>query len=1106
MSFGIAESASNSLDMKLSVTGPREVQLTWKDTTSNETGFQIERRVSGEDDWVKLPAAAANATSQKDGNLKPGVVYIYRVSPVVSGKPPVSEARITAGAPDAPDDLLACATSPTEVFVTWRDNSSSEEQVIIERKNAESDFKPVAKVATDVASYLDYGLTTGDQVIYRVKAVNAAGQSAYSSEFRATPKAEGNNGTLHGLRGEYFATANLDWGVRYVWTEPTIDFNWGANGPSAPLPKDGFSVRWTGLIEAPTTGEFTLYLTADDGARLWIADKPLIDSWEGAGQSEKTARVTFTKGQKLPIRLEYCDRKDDAMLRLEWSGPSVERQVIPHTRLTSYSTIYANGRGLLEVGSQRQFPKVQQVGSVVEFELWDWVDKDKRKSLGPLKNGAKIPMESLPQWIQFQARPTVDHDQISFYAASSDSFDKNKWGPKKVEGGKSPAGELYKLSGLGMPRQVGRYCLGFKAEKAGKVVAHSVIHFEVVNTTKLPFQTTFTKNLKDSFGNPVTYSEPVLLNKLNETPKLLDNDYPFEPQHAFNVINWERFPPFQLPPRFFAVYGSRRFTEEDKIGGPLNRGFTTQSVIKSDYENLPIAQRTWWHTPDQQVAIINDLFKKEPEKFKDLKGYADFRSAFVSKENAYYLGWKSYESWGAGGYAPYDAGLYGWDEEQMWGGVVDEICRKQPDLLPKELQPLKDKVLAGDKEAWAKIYGPYYAAQGDFVGQTYKGAKENAAQRGRTLKIWHYGSGAPSNMLFLAAHDGGKSNGKYLYEDQETLGSWFKDRRGNLSFNDSDYARNIDYFHHDFYFHTIFPEKLSIYVKDKTGNYALDEKGRRIIRTDEVEEKVYGESAKIGHEDFLVGPMFLRAFISKGESNLFWFNGGKYYKKSGTQITDKSFIPALRPRNQETWGKTANYGQRTINPYLAEAAAIFTFMMGCEGMYYWDQNLFISPLGSEIKPDEASKQSCGDIELCVKGMHRVSHLNPLFEGNYQFIRPFRHYHTYDRDHPVIRGIVNGRYLALAMTNTYLDPSETQEVELWYDAPYEKRDSAIWKDTVKLSARKTQLFQCKLPALPEGVEYDPDKLYFRYVAKDGKYTAIHFLTGNYTVDYPFDQAK
>lgn len=1007
---------------------------------------------------------------------------------------------------EAPDRLRACAASPTEVYLTWRDNASGAETVSIERKAEGEAFKMVAKSSKDANSHLDSGLVTGDQVTYRIKAVDGAGATTYSNEFSATPKTAGNDGSVHGLRGEYFSNADLSGGPAYVWTDPTIDFNWGSKGPSAAMPKEGFSVRWTGFIQAPATGDFTIYLTAKDGARLWIGDNLLIDAWNETAQTEKTVQGYLTKGQQAPIRLEYCNRKGDAMVRLEWSGPTTKRQIVPLTRLASYTTLYADGRGLLGTGLQKPFPKVEQEGGAIEFELWDWVDKNKRKFLTKLTNGAKVPLDSLPQWIQFQAKALVDHDSVSFFATSSDSFFENRWGPQAAEPGQLPSGRLYRLSDLGSPRQVGRYCLAVQAVKGDKIVALSVIHFEIVDTKPVPSRTTYTKNLKDSFGNQVTYSEPVSLTKLNETPKLIDNDYAFEPQHAFNVINWERFPPFHMAPRFFAAYQSRRFTDEDKFGGPLNRGFNSLSTIKTKYESVPIVERAWWHTPDQQVAIINDLFKKDPEKYKDLKGYADLRSAFVSKENAYLLGWKSYESWGAGGWSPYDAGLYGWDEEQMWDGVVDKICREQPDLLPKKFLPLKDKVVAGDKGAWSQIYNAYYADQGDFVGQTYKGAKANAAERGRRLKVWHYGSGAPSGMLFLAAHDGGMSNGAYLYEEQKTLGSWFKDSRGNLSFEDSDYTRYIDYYHHDFYYHTIFPEKQSMYQKDKSGNYALDEKGRRVIRSDEIEENVYGEPAKIGHEDFLVSPMFLHAFIAKGEANLYWFNGGKYPKKSGTQITDKSLVPALRPRNQETWGQTAPYGQRTINPYLAEANPIFTFMMGIEGIFYWDQNLFISPLGSAIKPDEASKQSCGDIEFLVKGMHRISQLNPLFEGNYQYIRPFRHFHTYERDHPIIRGIVNGRYLALAMTNTYLDPGETQEVELWYDAPYEKRNFAIWKDTVTLTARKTQIFQCKLPALPEGEEYDPDKLYLRYVTKDGKYTATYLMTGNYNVEYPFAHAK
>ncbi len=134
-------------------------------------------------------------------------------------------------------------------------------------------------------------------------------------------------------------------------------------------------------------------------------------------------------------------------------------------------------------------------------------------------------------------------------------------------------------------------------------------------------------------------------------------------------------------------------------------------------------------------------------------------------------------------------------------------------------------------------------------------------------------------------------------------------------------------------------------------------------------------------------------------------------------------------------------------------------------------------------------------------MHRISHFNALFEGDYSFVRPMRHYDTYNRDHPLIRGVINGQYLALAMTNPYLDPGETQQVELWYDAPQGGIKQALWSGSVQLQARRTHLFQCKLPQLPAGARYDPDKLYFRYTCVDGNFRQTFTVSGNYDVPCP-----
>jgi hypothetical protein len=461
-----------------------------------------------------------------------------------------------------------------------------------------------------------------------------------------------------------------------------------------------------------------------------------------------------------------------------------------------------------------------------------------------------------------------------------------------------------------------------------------------------------------------------------------------------------------------------------------------------------------------------------------------------------------YEGWGVAGWGPYDPGIYGWDEEEMFAPIATQMMKAHPEELPARLMKYKEKVQAGDAGATAALEREYDAAMAEFVGNTYKGARASAASRGRALKIWHYGSRAPGKELFLllGGLQGAQINpqtGKYRYEEMDALHEWFKKGRA-IDFEATSYAREIDYFHTDFYFHVNFPETSSMYERDQNG-YVLDAQGRRKIRKDMITENIYAQPTRIGMEDYEWGPIFLKTFIAKEENNQFWFNGGKYYQTPGTQITSKQMPPYIRPGTQETFGEIARIGSRPVNPFLAEATTILTFMMGAEALFVWDEPRKITPAGETTG---GKVEMFGDLEFAVKGLHRVSQLNQLFEGAYSFIRPVRHYNTHDREHPIIRGLVNGRYLALAMLNPHLEIGEKQVVEVWYDSPYATRGAAKWAGKAVINARKTHLFQCKLPALPPGQAYAPEKLYFRYRLEDGKYTKSFTVTGNYDVNYPY----
>ncbi|MBN1669820.1 MAG: fibronectin type III domain-containing protein [Kiritimatiellae bacterium] len=55
------------------------VGLSWKDTSSNESGFKIDRSTTGSSGWVRIAEPGANATSCTDSGLTAGTTYYYKV-------------------------------------------------------------------------------------------------------------------------------------------------------------------------------------------------------------------------------------------------------------------------------------------------------------------------------------------------------------------------------------------------------------------------------------------------------------------------------------------------------------------------------------------------------------------------------------------------------------------------------------------------------------------------------------------------------------------------------------------------------------------------------------------------------------------------------------------------------------------------------------------------------------------------------------------------------------------------------------------------------------------------------------------------------------------
>ncbi len=60
--------------------------------------------------------------------------------------------------------------------------------------------------------------------------------------------------------------------------DSVINFDW-QDGAITPNASDFVSVRWTGRIRASWSLVHTFFVSADEGARLWIEDDLIVDSW-----------------------------------------------------------------------------------------------------------------------------------------------------------------------------------------------------------------------------------------------------------------------------------------------------------------------------------------------------------------------------------------------------------------------------------------------------------------------------------------------------------------------------------------------------------------------------------------------------------------------------------------------------------------------------------------------------------------------------------------------------------------------------------------------------------------------------------------------------------
>ncbi len=129
-------------------------------------------------------------------------------------------------------------------------------------------------------------------------------------------------GVVPGLTGTYYDNINYT-GATVVRVDPSVDFNWGSGPPDAAIGPDTFSVRWTGFVRAPTTGNYFFQTRSDDGVRLWVNGVLVINNWTDHGPTDNaSAAVALTAGTDYAVIMEYYENGGGAEAGLRWQRPA----------------------------------------------------------------------------------------------------------------------------------------------------------------------------------------------------------------------------------------------------------------------------------------------------------------------------------------------------------------------------------------------------------------------------------------------------------------------------------------------------------------------------------------------------------------------------------------------------------------------------------------------------------------------------------------------------------------------------------------------------------------------------------------------------------------
>lgn len=119
-----------------------------------------------------------------------------------------------------------------------------------------------------------------------------------------------------GLKAEHYAGARLAGDATLTKTDAGAHFDWQGEERES-------SIRWTGFLKAPRTGDYQFRFSSEGGYRVWVGDKLVVDEWGvGDAPSILAGSTNLKAGEIYPVKVEAFQIGPRGDQKLVWSLPS----------------------------------------------------------------------------------------------------------------------------------------------------------------------------------------------------------------------------------------------------------------------------------------------------------------------------------------------------------------------------------------------------------------------------------------------------------------------------------------------------------------------------------------------------------------------------------------------------------------------------------------------------------------------------------------------------------------------------------------------------------------------------------------------------------------